>query len=110
MKKSFLKDMTNGKLKEALDISRKMQDQSLIQCLKRLNLMHKEGYYLQDGVTTIYTDFAPLSFGFSRYNNDNKFNMNGGIIFHGKHDGFGSGNGPTFSVCLTPTQGWSIHT
>ena len=39
-----------------------------------------------------------------------KYWMNGGLIYHGKHDGFGSGNAPTFSVCLTPTNGWSVHT
>lgn len=36
--------------------------------------------------------------------------MNGGLIYHGSHDGGGDGSAPTFSVCLTPTTGWSIHT
>ena len=36
--------------------------------------------------------------------------MNGGVIFHGTHDGGGNGGAPTFSVCLSPTDGWSIHT
>ena len=36
--------------------------------------------------------------------------MNGGLIFHGKHDAFGSGSAPTFAVTLEPTDGWSIHT
>lgn len=36
--------------------------------------------------------------------------FNGGLIFHGNHDGFGSGKEPTFSVCLTPTSGWPVHT
>lgn len=35
---------------------------------------------------------------------------NGGILFHGKRDGFGSGSAPTFAVTLTPTSGYSIHT
>jgi hypothetical protein len=34
----------------------------------------------------------------------------GGLLFHGPHDGFGSGSGPTFAVSLSPTVGWSIHT
>lgn len=34
----------------------------------------------------------------------------GGIIYHGPHDGFGSGDGPTFSCCITPTSGYQIHT
>ena len=36
--------------------------------------------------------------------------MNGGIIFHGQHDNGGDGSAPTYSVCLTTTDGWSIHT
>jgi hypothetical protein len=31
--------------------------------------------------------------------------FNGGCIFHGPHDGFGSGSAPTFSVCLNHTLG-----
>ena len=36
--------------------------------------------------------------------------LNGGIIFHGAHDGGGSGSAPTYSVCLTPTNGWAVQT
>ncbi len=36
--------------------------------------------------------------------------FNGGLLFHGPHDGLGSGSGPTFACTLTPTIGWSIHT
>jgi hypothetical protein len=36
--------------------------------------------------------------------------MNGGLLYHGSHDGFGSGSGPTFAVTLSPTDGWSVHT
>jgi hypothetical protein len=39
-----------------------------------------------------------------------KRRFNGGCLFHGSHDGFGSGSGPTFAVTLEPTDGWSIHT
>ena len=39
-----------------------------------------------------------------------KFMGNGGIIFHGTHDRGGDGGAPTFSVNLTPTVGWAIHT
>lgn len=41
---------------------------------------------------------------------DEKFWFNGGLIFHGPHDGGGNGGAPTFSVSLTPQDGWSIHT
>lgn len=62
----------------------------------------------------LYTDFAPLSFGFTMQlrQEDGSYKnwFNGGCIFHGQVDGFGSGSAPTFSVCLNPTDGWSIHT
>ena len=38
------------------------------------------------------------------------FTMQGGLIFHGQHDGGGDGGMPTLSVCLTPQDGWSLHT
>lgn len=38
------------------------------------------------------------------------FWFNGGLIFHGDHDGGGDGGMPTLSVCLQPTDGWAIHT
>lgn len=36
--------------------------------------------------------------------------VNGGIIYHGARDGFGSGNGPTFSVTIDKAEGYLIHT
>jgi hypothetical protein len=99
-------DMTNGKLDEALKFAETMKDESLKECingLKRVEELHPEVE------TTVCCDFAPHSFYFERYENE-KFRGNGGIIYHGKHDGFGSGSAPTFSVCLEPTQGWQIHT
>ena len=38
------------------------------------------------------------------------FWFNGGLIFHGAHDGGGDGGPPTFSVSLVPVNGWSVHT
>ena len=58
----------------------------------------------------LYTDFAPYSFYWVCLDPDGNRWMNGGLIYHGAHDGGGSGGAPTFSVCLTPTNGWSIHT
>ena len=54
-------------------------------------------------------DFAPFSFYFSIMLGTTRA-LDGGIIYHGLHDGGGNGSWPTFSVCLEPTQGWSIHT
>jgi hypothetical protein len=61
----------------------------------------------------IYTDFAPLSFYFDiRFYNGTGWlrDYNGGIIFHGKHDGGGNGSAPTYSVNITPVDGWATHT
>ena len=62
----------------------------------------------------MFTDFAPLSFAFSmqtrKPDGTYEYWFNGGLIFHGQHDGGGNGGAPTFSVCLEPTDGWSVHT
>lgn len=62
----------------------------------------------------LFGDFAPLSFSFVMKvrGEDGKYKywFNGGVIFHGPHDGFGNGGAPTFAVSLTPTVGWQIHT
>jgi len=85
------------------------------------------------GVNTrcvIYKDFAPASFEFVmqrrkvvdvnadprdlHIDDDNEaawvYWFNGGCIYHGPHDGWGSGAAPTFAVTLTRDHGWSIHT
>lgn len=57
-----------------------------------------------------------LSFRFDLYGRDpdtgllDKHRIAGGLIYHGPEDGFGSGSGPSFAVCLEPTHGWEIHT
>jgi hypothetical protein len=62
----------------------------------------------------LFKDWAPYSFGFviERRVQDGSWKhfMNGGLLYHGTHDGNGSGEAPTFAVTLTPTSGWSIHT
>ena len=68
------------------------------------------------GVTRceLVPDFAPYSFYFvmKRKGEDGEYRtmFNGGLIFHGPHDGFGSGEFPTLSVSLSPSHGWEIHT
>lgn len=72
----------------------------------------------EDAVKTqveLTRDFAPHSFNFvilgrKTPNDEYRYWFNGGLIFHGSHDGFGSGAAPTLSVCLTPTSGWAVHT
>jgi len=76
-------------------------------------------------------DFAPYSFGLTWYLKAKegegfqpheypardypelvgyRYWLTGGLIFHGKHDNGGDGGAPTFSVSLTSTSGWSVHT
>lgn len=63
-------------------------------------------------------DFSPYSFVFSVYRRDpttgffdfDKRWFNGGLLYHGSHDSYGSGSAPTFAVTVEPTDGWSIHT
>jgi len=52
----------------------------------------------------LFADHAPLSFTWLAAG------LFGGLLFHGVHDGFGSGSAPTFAVTLEPTFGWRIHT
>ncbi len=95
-------DKTNGRLLEAIMAGHRMQNNSLLQILER---------YANDprGDFVLYPDFAPLSMLFAIMK-EGKIIMNGGLIFHGRHDGNGSGSAPTFSVSITKTDGWQIHT
>ncbi len=58
----------------------------------------------RDDEAQLHTDFAPLSFCFFAGG------YHGGLIFHGPDDNYGAGGAPTFSVTLTKTHGWAIHT
>ena len=98
-------DMTEGKLQETLKFAETIKDNSLMDCLKRLEIADEN----LNTQTTIFNDFAPHSFEFCRKRGET-FAGNGGVIFHGRHDNGGDGGAPTFSVCLEPTNGWSIHT
>jgi len=67
--------------------------------------------FLPDGWTVeLYTDFAPYSFFWTEFSPTRQRGLAGGLIYHGPHDGGGNGGAPTFSVNLTPTNGWCIHT
>jgi len=61
----------------------------------------------------LFPDFAPYSFEFvmqRRVKGEWIYWFAGGLIYHGPHDGHGSGAGPAFAVTVEPTRGWSIHT
>jgi len=58
----------------------------------------------------ISCDFHEQSFFFQELNPDGSIGICGGIIFHGPHDNGGDGSAPTFSVNLSPVEGYAIHT
>lgn len=62
----------------------------------------------EEGSVHIMKDFAPFSFYFVVRKTG--YLLEGGVIYHGPHDRGGDGGGPTYSVTLTPTFGWMIHT
>ncbi len=71
------------------------------------------GRPIEDIRVRIFHDFAPLSFGFvMQIKADGEWEnvMNGGLIYHGPHDRGGDGGAPTYSVNVSPHDGWSIHT
>jgi hypothetical protein len=64
--------------------------------------------------TRLFPDFAPHSFEFQVERRTPaggwEFVMNGGLIYHGRHDAGGNGGAPTYAVTMSPVDGWSIHT
>ena len=99
-----LQDCTNGDLRKTLRYAEKINDFSLHRCLDRL----AEADINCKSKTKIYPDFAPYSFSFARMRNKECI-TNGGIIFHGIKGEYGAG-APTFSVSISNSPGWSIHT
>lgn len=100
-------DKTNSKLAEIKAFAKEHDlMESFNETFSRLENYSVKGYDV-----SLYSDFAPLFLEFS-ITNQGQFVLNGGFIFHGKHDGFGNGGAPTFSVLLSTEKktGWSIHT
>lgn len=63
--------------------------------------------------TRLFRDRAPWSFRFvveRTHNGTAHCLLDGALVYHGAHDGYGSGAAPAFAVTLEPTAGWSVHT
>jgi hypothetical protein len=83
----------------------------------RLDYLARYGGKKPDGTdktrARLFKDGAPYSFSFVIEADDANGQwttwFNGGLLYHGPHDGHGSGAAPTFAVSLTLTTGWSIH-
>jgi len=116
--KDFLAGLTNVVIEdEPLEMLEKAwthgemtkQTETLKHCLSSLNRIAIN----QNGHARIWPDFSPLGFSFGIFKKTPRGSeccFNGGIIYHGVHDGYGSGSAPTLSVCLNETHGWSLHT
>ena len=108
-------DQTNGKLKEVKEFAATHpKGNTLTEALCKLELMaHNRG---ENYAVWLFPDFAPYSLEFAIINSHlltytrEDISLNGGLIFHGSHDGYGSGSAPSFSVCLDDADGWRIHT
>jgi hypothetical protein len=103
----MITDNSNGRLDEIRTYAKEHNlMESFTETFARLERYSDKGYSV-----TLYRDFAPLSMEFSIKEND-RLVLYGGFIFHGPHDGYGSGGAPTFSVSLSSERnvGWSIHT
>ena len=92
-------DKTNGRLDE---IKAYAKEHDLIESFKEA-FARLENYSVKGNDVNLYNDFAPLSLGFS-ITDQGQFVFNGGFIFHGKHDGFGNGGAPTFSVLFSTEE------
>jgi len=103
---TYRNDNAKQRLREAAVHARDLGlKKSLTSCFQTIrNICRNYG-----GECELLTDFAPLSFSWAIYKGD-RCMLTGGMIFHGPHDGFGSGSAPTFSVSLSPEHGWQLHT
>lgn len=103
----MLIDNSNGRLDEIKTFAK---ENNLLENFNN-TFSRLENYSAKGYTVTLYSDFAPLSMEFSITEND-KLILYGGIIYHARHDSFGNGGAPTFSVCIDPDDkpGWRIHT
>jgi hypothetical protein len=106
--------MLEVKCPELLDEAKAFADKAGLAVNLQQNLDFLDNYAGKENTVCVLSkDFALLSFNFTVYrliNGERKLWFNGGLLFHGSHDGHGSGAAPTLAVTLEPTTGWSIHT
>lgn len=106
----MIEDRTEGHLEEVRAFAEKVGKRDQLE-----NRLAYLGNYSQEPTRCLlFKDWAPQSFAFQMQtknkNGEWQHWFHGGLIFHGSHDGYGSGGMPTLSCCLTPTDGWSVHT
>lgn len=105
----MIEDKTNGALDKIKEFAKTVGKEEQLQ--EKLDYLGDYG--LMETKCVLQPDFAPHSLNFTLLRKEDdewKYWFNGGLVFHGSHDGYGGGGGPTFSTCLEPTDGWSVHT
>lgn len=105
----MLEDKTDGKLESIKAFAARCG--KLKQLQEQLDYLANYGQ--QETRCNLMPDFAPQSLRFvmqMKVDGEWRYWFNGGLIFHGSHDHYGSGEFPTLSVCVSPTDGWAVHT
>ena len=105
--KDLIIDNSEGKFSEILQFAwNHPQKESLQKCLSHLELMC--GNRSNVTVVRLYSDFAPMSLGFTMVDTLHDTNgMSGGLIYHGVIKGVRTDP----LVCsLTQMNGWQLHT
>ncbi len=105
----------NPDTRRALDdtIAFAIEAGELVSLTSKLLYLGKYGGGSDKSKCVLTRDPAPHSYLFELYarcGDSWRIEMNGALVYHGPHDGFGSGAPPTFAVTVEPTAGWSIHT
>ena len=98
----MITDNSNGKLAEIRAFAKENNlEDSFNKTFSRFENYSDKGFDV-----ILYSDFAPLSLEFVIKEKE-RFVLNGGFIYHGKHDGNGNGG---YHVYHDIKAGWSIHT
>jgi hypothetical protein len=98
---------TQKRLEHVVSIATIRQDATFGESLarvKQIALNSTRGHH-QTARVYLRKDFD--GFYWVAYTPRGKAIMNGGIVYHGPHDAYGSAG---LSICVEPTSGWSVHT
>jgi hypothetical protein len=104
----MIKDVTEGKLLEAILFSNRIKNYTLIDCLESLK-QWVDNNKDNNSEVYVYNDRAKHSFYFVK-KLKGEFSGNGGIIYHGKHEDGTNTPSNTFNITIDNSKGWQIHT
>lgn len=104
---TFMSERATERFEKCKKFTESKGDKSLERCLDVLRSWTNP--------VSIGCDFDEMSFSFQEelpqeLRDKGYRGVNGGILYHGPRDSFGSGDGPVFAVTIGRTEGYSIHT